>query len=88
MENLNIVLRDDAAVCADMLPLSYTRPVGAMRVGIMTLAEKWQALLPGAYSWDAHYDYLREKFPLEADPAGEDTITIASEVVATPELAS
>ena len=88
MENLNIVLRDDAAVCADMLPLSYTRPVGAMRVGIMTLAEKWQVLLPGAYSWDAHYDYLREKFPLEADPAGEDTITVASEIVATPELAA
>lgn len=46
-----------------MLPLSYTRPVGAFRIGIVTILEKWQHFLPGDYSYYPKA-YLREKFPL------------------------
>lgn len=60
---MKILVFDDEAVRAELLPLTYTRPVGALRVGISTIAEKWQALLPGDYGWHAGTDWLREIFP-------------------------
>lgn len=60
---MNVILRDVPEVWADLLPLTYTRPVAQLRVGIDTIAEKWQALLPGNYGWEPCRDYLREKFP-------------------------
>ena len=57
----NVILYDSAAVHADMLPLSFTRPVSDFRVGITTIAEKWQRVLPGTYSVYTA-PYLREKF--------------------------
>ena len=44
---MNIIIYDEHAVWADLLPITFTRPVGAIRLGIDTIAEKWQALLPG-----------------------------------------
>ncbi len=44
---MKMIIYDDASVRCDLLPMSYTRPVGALRIGIDTIAEKWQALLPG-----------------------------------------
>lgn len=81
--NQNIVLFDIPLTKTNLLPLSYTRPVGDMRVGITTLAEKWMSLLPGSYSTLTD-DYLAEKFP--ATITGDD-IFIASDVVADESLA-
>ena len=82
--NPNIVLFDVPLTKTNLLPLSYTRPVSDLRVGIMTLAEKWESLLPGSYS-NITDEYLSEKFP--ASLTGDD-IFIASDVVASQPLAS
>lgn len=45
-----------------LLPLTYTRPVGQLRWGISTIAEKWEkelGIIPGFLT----VDYLQEKFP-------------------------
>lgn len=66
---MRITVYDDACIRAELLPLTYTRPVGALRVGIDTIAEKWQSLLPGEYFWTPAVDYLSERFPAaETEP--------------------
>lgn len=70
----------------NLLPLSYTRPVGAFRVGIDTLAEKWAALLPGEYSWLTR-PYLQEMFPIDIDPE-EDALFVAGNLIADSALAA
>ena len=84
---MNIILYDEHAVWADLLPITFTRPRAAIRVGIDTIAEKWQALLPGTYSWGVSEDYLREMYPAEGadDP---DTVFIAGNVVPDAALAA
>lgn len=84
----SIVIFDPADVRANLLPMTYLRPVGALRIGLRTIREKWESLLPGSYSWQT-VDYLRPKFPTEAGATSEaDTIYIAGDVLPTPELVS
>ncbi|MDN3668691.1 GlmU family protein [Echinicola jeungdonensis] len=62
-----ITLFDDSAYRGSLLPFTFTRPVAEIRVGILTIREKWEK----HFSTDCTYytqDYLREKFPL---PDGE-----------------
>ena len=60
---MKVVLFDTEQSYQNLLPLSYTRPVGAFRVGIVTIREKWEHFLPGEYSFYPK-GYLRDKFPL------------------------
>jgi UDP-N-acetylglucosamine diphosphorylase/glucosamine-1-phosphate N-acetyltransferase len=62
-----IILFDDTAH-QTLLPLTYTRPVADLRIGIMTIAEKWAKYLNTSTSFFT-LDYLRAKFPanIEAD---------------------
>ncbi len=46
-----------------LLPLTYTKPVADLRIGIMTIREKWEKLL-GSTTTSITEDYLSEKFPL------------------------
>lgn len=57
-----IILQDQAVPRANLLPLTYTRPVADLPVGINTIRQKWEMYLPAEYSYDA-WDYLREKYP-------------------------
>jgi len=77
---MNVILYDEHTVWADLLPITFTRPISAIRVGIDTIAEKWQAYLPGEYSWKVAEEYLEELFPStgEDDP---DTLFIAGNVL-------
>lgn len=59
----NIILFDDDKVRGALLPLTFTRPVGEVRFGIMTQTEKWSRALPGTYSWQTQ-DYLSIKYPM------------------------
>lgn len=59
---MKIVLCDQREVHDNLLPLTYTRPVADLRVGIDTIAEKWQMMLPGEYFWQTS-DYLQSKYP-------------------------
>ncbi len=58
----NIVLRDKQEARDNFLPLSFTRPLSELRLGILTLREKWERLLPGNYSWETE-SYLAAKYP-------------------------
>ena len=63
MSAMNVVLFDDQWR-ANLLPLAYTRPVADIRVGIITIREKWEALL-GKSTSSSTESYLSAKFPLE-----------------------
>lgn len=81
----NIVLFDPADVRDNLKPLTLTRPVALLRRGIMTIAEKWQRMLPGDYSF-APADKRME--PLFGAPSSDpDAIRIAGNVEPTPALA-
>ena len=62
---MNIILFDDRKVRDSLLPLTYMRPAGGIRVGILTIAEKWEKHLSGTASYLTE-DYLSEKYPLRA----------------------
>lgn len=47
----------------NLLPLTYTKPVADLRIGILTIREKWEKHL-GFTTTTITEDYLSEKFPL------------------------
>ncbi|TKD60682.1 GlmU family protein [Flavobacterium sp. ASW18X] len=47
-----------------LLPFTYTRPIGEIRVGILTIKEKWENYLASEVSYFVE-DYLAQKFPLQ-----------------------
>ncbi|WP_022822258.1 GlmU family protein [Hymenobacter norwichensis] len=59
---MHVLLFDDPAIWPHLLPFTFTRPVAALRCGILTLAEKWQHRLrqPVGYLTQLH---LQAKFP-------------------------
>ena len=59
---MNYILFDGANRNA-LLPFTYTRPVADIRVGILTIREKWEAFL-GLTTTTVTEDYLSEKFPM------------------------
>jgi UDP-N-acetylglucosamine diphosphorylase/glucosamine-1-phosphate N-acetyltransferase len=58
---MSIILFDDSAR-ESLLPLTFTRPVASLRIGILTIAEKWSKQLNQPVSY-LTAQYLREKFP-------------------------
>lgn len=59
----NIILFDDEN-WKNFLPLTYTRPIGELRIGILTIKEKWEKRLNGEVSYITQ-DYLAEKYPIK-----------------------
>jgi UDP-N-acetylglucosamine diphosphorylase/glucosamine-1-phosphate N-acetyltransferase len=59
---MNCILFDGPAR-DNLLPFTFTRPVAEIRVGIMTIKEKWEAYLSSSMSYLTE-DYLSEKFPV------------------------
>ncbi|MCF6280574.1 MAG: GlmU family protein [Flavobacteriaceae bacterium] len=53
----------DSEVRNALLPFTYTRPVADIRVGILTIREKWEKRL-GLTTTTLTEDYLEEKFPM------------------------
>lgn len=49
-----------------LLPLTYLRPVCELRIGILTIREKWERWTKMPVSYITQ-DYLAERFPLEYD---------------------
>ena len=47
----------------NLLPLTYTRPVADLRVGILTIREKWETFLQSTIT-SVTEDYLSNKFPM------------------------
>src|ERR1700710_831774 len=46
-----------------LLPLTFTRPVADLRIGILTIAEKWGKYLNADFSFHTQA-YLQGKFPI------------------------
>jgi UDP-N-acetylglucosamine diphosphorylase/glucosamine-1-phosphate N-acetyltransferase len=59
---MNYILFDDQDR-NHLLPLTFLRPVAAIRCGILTIQEKWERHLKSDLSWFTS-EYLRKKFPL------------------------
>lgn len=53
----------DGTVRNALLPFTYTRPVAEIRVGILTIREKWEKYL-GYTTTTLTEEYLSEKFPM------------------------
>ena len=60
-----IILFDDDSH-QTLLPLTYTRPVADLRIGILTIAEKWAKYFNLAYSFSTA-EYLQSKFPVRIE---------------------
>lgn len=63
---MNYILYD-GAVRERMLPFTYTKPVSELRIGILTIAEKWEKYL-GTTITNLTEGYLEEKFPMVEFP--------------------
>ncbi|MCW5907013.1 MAG: GlmU family protein [Chitinophagales bacterium] len=59
---MNVVLFDCHTSRENLLPFTFTRPVADIRVGILTIREKWEKLLT-VKSFSLTEDYLSGKFP-------------------------
>ena len=60
---MHIVLFDKADWRTGLYPLVLTRPVADLRVGILTIAEKWGKWLEAPFSYLSE-DYLAQKYPM------------------------
>ena len=60
---MNVILFDDDAR-NHLLPLTFTRPVAEIRIGILTIREKWEKYLKTKCSYFTE-KYLSEKFPIK-----------------------
>jgi UDP-N-acetylglucosamine diphosphorylase/glucosamine-1-phosphate N-acetyltransferase len=59
---MTVILFDDFA-CKSLLPLTFTRPVSEIRIGILTITEKWKKYLKQDITHQTR-DYLQEKYPI------------------------
>lgn len=59
---MNYILFDGTARNA-LLPFTFTRPVADIRIGILTIREKWEAFL-GSTTTTVTEDYLTEKYAM------------------------
>ncbi len=62
---MNYIMFDDQSR-NNLLPLTFTRPLADLRIGILTIREKWEALLKSKTSSLTEV-YLSEKFPIIKD---------------------
>ena len=59
---MNPILFDDPIIRINLLPFTYTRPIGNIRVGILSIDEKWERWLGIKPSFQTA-GYLEKKFP-------------------------
>ena len=60
---MHVLFFDDPAIRPHLLPFTFTRPVAALRCGILTLAEKWQHRLGVASVGYLTQPYLQARYP-------------------------
>src|SRR6185436_10268508 len=62
---MNYILFDDETRFS-LLPFTFTRPVAEIRIGILTIREKWERHLSQPVSHLTE-KYLQEKFPVKTE---------------------
>ena len=78
---INIILFDDDTRTR-LLPLTYTRPVADLRLGILTIKEKWEKAIEANVSFITQ-DYLVEQFPIDY---GQENYVINGSVLPSKQL--
>jgi UDP-N-acetylglucosamine diphosphorylase / glucose-1-phosphate thymidylyltransferase / UDP-N-acetylgalactosamine diphosphorylase / glucosamine-1-phosphate N-acetyltransferase / galactosamine-1-phosphate N-acetyltransferase len=79
---MNYVLFDSLEARKALLPLTFTRPVSEIRIGIQTITEKWADCLQSPISFVTE-DYLQAKYPMNL---ADDNIFINGSFCPTAEL--
>ena len=74
----------DGAYRTSLLPLTYARPVGELRIGCLTVAEKWAQRMAAPVSYLTQ-DYLTDRYPLTV---GEDNLLIDASLLPSVALVS
>lgn len=77
---MNCILFDDCRT--DLLPLTFTKPVAELRIGILTIKEKWEILSGLSFSYKTE-EYLQKKYSLVLS---DDNLWINASVLPTIEL--
>jgi UDP-N-acetylglucosamine diphosphorylase/glucosamine-1-phosphate N-acetyltransferase len=72
----------DGTVRTALLPLTYTKPVADLRIGILTIREKWERYLESTTTTLTE-DYLEEKYPMVEM---EQNVMINASFLPTPNL--
>lgn len=78
---MSIIFFDDSS-WESLLPLTYTKPVSEIRVGIHTIREKWNYFFPGLHG-NITRKYLRIKYPFTS---GVENLLINGSMLPEPEL--
>ena len=78
---MNYILFDDQA-WEQLLPLTFTRPVSEIRVGILTIREKWEKNFNSEVSFMTQ-DYLAVKYPVNIE---RDNLLINASLLPSPEI--
>ncbi|UII79133.1 GlmU family protein [Flagellimonas sp. CMM7] len=71
---MNYIL-SDGPQRKSLLPFTFTRPVAEIRIGILTIKEKWEKYLNAEISFKTE-EYLSEKYPMTE--AADNVVIIAS----------
>jgi UDP-N-acetylglucosamine diphosphorylase/glucosamine-1-phosphate N-acetyltransferase len=79
---MNYILIDFSNHRKALLPFTFTRPISEIRIGILSISEKWKQHLNEEISYKTE-DYLQEKFPYRK---AELNTFINSTVLPTPSL--
>ena len=82
MEPINLILFDHPSVRAKLLPFTFTRPEAEIRIGILTIAEKWEKWLGVKPSFMTQ-DYLQGKYPANIT---EDNLGVSGSVLPDAQL--
>ncbi len=77
----NFILFDDDSRIS-LRPLTFFRPVSAIRIGILTIYEKWEKHLNSTVSFLTE-EYLQEKFPVIV---GHDNVLINGSILPSQDL--
>lgn len=78
---MNLILFDDHS-WDNLLPLTFTRPAAELRIGILTIKEKWEARLKLKSSCLTR-EYLQRKYPLKI---AKENLLINGTLLPTPEV--
>lgn len=63
---MNLVLFDDLPTWKNLLPLTFTRPISEIRIGILTIAKKWELIFNTKVSYQCQ-KYLSDKFEVKLE---------------------
>jgi len=61
---MNLIFFDDTNIVTNLRPFTFTRPISHIRLGILTLHEKWEKYLGISQSSTYTEPHLIQKFPL------------------------